>query len=130
MKFKNGLTISGQCSSSPSDSCAQELKLYYCRFCSPLYSDYIEPLNKKFRVCKKFADKVYKQCEGSEIEYFGGTCKKIGDTWSNGKDLFENVFDHIYVANNSNCFNSSSSLTPSYALFFALTLCVLSILYS
>lgn len=36
------VNFTGSCDLSPSKDCTDYLTLYYCRFCSPLYSDYVD----------------------------------------------------------------------------------------
>jgi len=97
----------------PSSGCQDQLVLYLCRFCSPMYSDYLSSDTAKFRVCSNFADEFYESCKGSEIQVQGEKgpeCKKIGSGWKNGKDFIQNVFDQLYEEDRlqNPCFNSAN----------------------
>jgi len=96
---------------APTGSCADELTLFLCRFCSPFYSEYVDQYGK-FQVCGKFADKMYEACKQSEIQV-EGQCKTVGSEWKNGKDFVENVFDHRYTDDQKACFNHVGKLQTS-----------------
>jgi len=109
---------------TPSSTCSSQLNLYQCRFCSPFYSDFVDTTTQKLKVCAKFANKLYDDCRESNLEYESGLCKKVKDNWRDGKDFIENVFDHIYVDDNTDCFNQSNSNAPSFLILFLLLLII------
>jgi hypothetical protein len=94
------------------EGCADQLRLWRCRHCTPRYSDYTDRAGR-FRMCSEFAEKLYGACRSESIAAAGGGCLKISDGWPTPRAFVQNALNVEFVemegdsATRATCFNAA-----------------------
>lgn len=120
---EDGEDEESKCAATP-DGCQDQINLLLCVQCAPNNAKYFTSANgtlPQLKICKKFADKVYKSCKKAEYVTEDGSCKQISELWDSSEKFWEEgpfslQFD---VSEEDDCFNAAGVLAPLAALVAA-----------
>lgn len=102
--------------------CQEYIDQIECAHCSPDFGSFAITKDYSgitvvtgFRVCEKFANKMYDNCKEATMGDGTGRCVKVEDEWENSADFWQNgPYTGILQKVNSDkeCFNGGSMLRP------------------